>query len=438
MLRFFQQFTLILVLAFTFVACSSENDLENIVMDEAAILDKDSALMEQYREYNAYLLEKFDIDFRVITTYSTDDINIFTNKRFQALESRSVQGRMILLVINVTQDKTRVEVSTSLEHIFTDSFVSYIERKGMVPYFRDNRVADGVYMMSELIKDTAMDASLGEGTQKEAKSTSIGAGAKTEAKIGQVDETAKQGVNITSSEGDTPADVLAKYFDTLRTHNKNPNLDIFTKETQKFFASWTVTDVNQNNELRFTKECTKGKYYFTQTHAALIQPLKPRTCAPYLFKVEDGKWKLDIYTMAKVLRFNTQMMWHFDMSTKEQYLAPYEPFFQNLRYDENGFPFYKQRKKLKWGFTCTPWYKPGEKEKLRCWISWLDEKGKAKNLLSLQVGDRIMSLGTGASVLDDPSLDNVMEYMKGTQEGQTVRLGVIRNEKDLDLKARLE
>lgn len=411
--------------------------MDRIIMDETFVFDKNSKLMQDYLNYNTYLLDEFDIDFRVITTNSLEEINFFTNQRFSDLNSRSIQGRTILLVLNIAQDKARVEVSTALEHIFTDSFVSYVERKGIIPYFQDNRLEEGIFMLIELIKDTAMDSSLGLGSKKELKSKSIGAGAKTEAKIGQANPDAKKGKQISSSLDDSPSDVLQKYFHSLVTHNKNPNLEIYTKQTQDFFSARTVTDINQDNELRFTKGCNKGKYYYTHTHAALVQPLKPRTCAPYFFKKEEGSWKLDFYTMSKVLRFNTQMMWHFDMKTKPKYLQNYEIFFQNLRYDENGFPFYKQRKKLKWGFTCESWYAVGNEDKERCWISWLSEKGKAKNLLRLKIGDKIMRLGLSPQSLENPSIDNMMEYMKSANPGQKVSLSVLRDEELINLSTTL-
>ncbi len=426
-------FFLTLFILITLNACSNrvEDTEQQIVMDEALLLQERPALMDQYLDFNTHLLQDFDIDFRVITTTSDKDINTFSNRRFNILKSRSSSGKTILLVINTVKDSTRVEVSMALEPIYTDAFVSYIERKGMVPYFQDLKVADGVYMMSELIRDRATEAAQGKEFMPAMQSRSIGAGAKTEAKIGQCDPDAKKGITISSSLNDTPADVLAKYFSSLKNHNQNPDLDIFTEETKKFFRSWTVTDINMDNELRFASHCKNGKYYsFDDNYAVLLYPVKPRTCAPYLFKKEDGRWKLDIFTMAKVIRFNKNMMWHFDMQEKASRLTPYEFSFNHFKYDENGFPFYKKRKKqkLRWGYSCKEWYKPGEPENLRCWISWLDPDASAKNGLGLRVYDRVMGIGSDANTLNDPTEKQFMEYMKMIPKGETVTVTVIRNE----------
>jgi len=411
-----------------FLGCSSDKEVQKLIFDEANILAGNEKLFEQYSSFNNAILEDFDIDFRVITTNSIEDINLFSNKRFTQLNSRSKSGKTILLVINTVQDTTRLEVSMALEPIYTDAFVSYIERKGMVPYFRDSKIADGIYMMSELVRDRATEARAGKEFMPQMINKSIGGGAKTEANIGVIDAKAKSGVNIKSSPNDTPKDVWNKYFDSLRQKNKNPNLDIFTNDTKKFFASWTVTDINQNNELNFASKCKGGKYYFYNNHAVLLYPLKPRTCSPYFFKVEDGAWKLDIAIMAKIIRFNKDMMWHFDMKEKAERMANYEFSFTHYNFDKNGFPYYKQRKKLKWGFTCSPWYWTGDPDKIRCQITWLSEKGKAKNSLGLQMYDNIVEIGYGTNAIDKPSLDEVMSYMKNIKTDEKVVVKVYRDE----------
>ena len=421
-----------------FSGCSSDESKDNIniVVDEAGFFDKNDELAQQYRDFNKYLLIDFDIDFRVLITSSQEDVNIFTNERFNEIESRSSSGKTILLLINTAQDLTRVEVSMALEHIYTDAFVSYIERKGMVPYFRDSKVADGIFMMSELVRDRATEARDGAEFVAPMKSKSIGAGAKNDAKIGQKNIDAKKGRDVKSSGSDTLKDVLEKYLKSLAEHNKNPNLDIFTQDTQKFFSSWTVTDINQDNELRFTSTCRDGKFYTSyDKYAVLVHPLKPRTCCPYFFKKEDNVWKIDIATMAKTILFNKDMKWHFNMKEKVKYLSDYEFAFQNLKCDKNGFPYYKQRKKskLRWGYQCSHWTMPNEPRKQRCYISWLDQDARAKNELGLLEYDRVMAYGNGSTRVNNPTQDEFMDYLKFAPSGMKVYVSVIREEKLLEL-----
>jgi uncharacterized protein len=152
----------LVALAFLTTGCQdkkeSQNstDISNIIIDNAHLLKDDSKFIE-YRAYNSMLLSDFDIDFRTITTTSDEDIDMFANREFNKLQqqSRSKSAKAILLVVNSKQDKVRMEVSMALEPIYTDAFVSYIQRVGFVPYFRDNKISDGIYMATELIVDRA-------------------------------------------------------------------------------------------------------------------------------------------------------------------------------------------------------------------------------------------------------------------------------------------
>lgn len=403
---------------------------DNIIVDDAGIINFSPDVMEQYREYNNYLLETFDIDFRVMTTDSEQDINSFTNEAYDTFqqESRSRSGRALLLVINIHLDETRIGVSMALEPIYTDAFVSYIERKGMVPYFRDSRVSDGVYMMMELVKDRAMEADKGKEFMGRMETKTLGGGARNDALIGLLDPKAKEGEDILTDEGDTPEDILAKHLEGLKAHNNNPNLGIFSKATRRFFQKWTVTDINMDNEYRFVSQCQDGKVIYSddETRAVLIHPLEQRTCCPYFFVREELKWRLDIFTMAKVIRFNTEMNWHFSKKDREKSNIPYEFAFGGFTYDKNGYPYYS-KKKFRWGYQCSDHSLPAnEPEKNRCLISWLDKEGAAKNDLGLHVNDLIIGLGEGKHHIANPDYNRVMWYFKNIPSGEQATVVVKR------------
>lgn len=451
-----QIYILVLLFMVLFNACEKKstheenaNSIENIIIDDAYVVLDNAKVMSQYRDYNEALLERFDIDFRTITTTTSDDIDIFANKEFAKLQtkSRSKTGKAILMVINTAQDKVRLEVSMALEPVYTDAFISYIERKGFVPYFRNDTIADAIYMATELVMDRANDAKAGIEFMPPMESKSIGAGAKTKAHIGKVYKDAKKGNNISVSSSDKPKDILNKYLKALKTHNTNPNLDIYSDATKKFFQTRTVTEINQNNEIQFLEPCMQSKiftYSFDSNYAVgMNHPVKQRTCSPYFFKKEHGKWRLDIATMAKVLRFNVPMEWHFDLDNRLKDEAMYYAFaFDGYGFDKHGFPFvpdYPKEKGVRWGYQCGRWFKPEEAELyrqnqekyIRCWINKYWRGSPAEVRLGLDVYDYVIGVGEGINE-EDANYKTFMSYMKNIPSGEVATVTV--NHYDPDTK----
>ncbi|MFT5702114.1 MAG: hypothetical protein ACI8ZB_005022 [Desulforhopalus sp.] len=430
------RYVALLFFLFLLLGCSRDDSRTvvpiDIIIDDAGILTAHGDVFKQYQAYNERLLEDFDIDFRVVTTTSTEEINPFTNQAFSVLEhnSRSSSGKAVLLVINSNLDQVRLAVSMALEPVYTDFFISYVERKGLVPYFRDNKLADGVYMMTELVRDRAVEARAGEEFMEPMETRSIGGGARVEAMIGQIDATAKEGVDIFAETTDTPLDILGKYLITLKTGNKNPNLGIFSEATRTFFQTWTVTDINMTNELRFFSQCYDGKVIVSEddSHAVLLSPIVQRTCSPYFFVKEEAKWRLDIATMAKVLRFNTEMNWHFSPQDRVVYGIPCEFAFGGFYYDKNGYP-YIQKNKYRWGFQCSQAPESqGQQGNVQCLISWLSETGSAKTGLGLKLNDVIVDIGNEKFHISNPPVDKVLWYLKEIPQGELAVVTVMRND----------
>ena len=425
------------LLALFLVGCGSNNDkieaeksMENIIIDKAHVVLSRAKMMAQYRDFNQHLLDDFDIDFRTITTDGEEDIDLFANSEFERLQenSRSSSGKAILMVINTTKDQVRLEVSMALEPVYTDAFVSYIERKGFVPYFRNDTIADAIYMASELISDRASEAQEKKEFMPPMESVSVGAGAKTEANIGKANYNEKKGANVVVSTLDEPMDVLKKYLESIKAHNTNPNLDIYTDATKRFFSQHTVTKINQDNEIKFLTPCMeskKVKYASDGLHAVIMNdPVKQRKCTPHFFKKEQGKWKLDIDTMAQILRFNVPMDWHFDKKERLNGEAKYYAFaFDGYGLDGNGFPYkYKVNtgwEKYRWKYTCGGYFHPGDrKSDMRCWIKYALPGGAADVRLGFEGMDKIYGFGEGENRKENATMDELINYLNNVPSGE--------------------
>jgi uncharacterized protein len=423
-------------------AQKSQNSLENIMIDNAYVVLDHAKVMQEYRAFNQHLLDSFDIDFRTITTTSDENIDLFANREFNRLqqESRSSSGKAILMVINTAKDKVRLEVSMALEGVYTDAFISYIEREGFVPYFRNNTISDAIYMAAELISDRAYDAQVGKAFMPPMQSKSIGAGAKTKAYIGKKKREEKRGTNVLVSKGDSPIKVLQKYLDALKAYNTNPNLDIYTDTTRTFFSSHTVTKINQDNEIRFLTPCMQSKkikYASDGIHAVVMNdPVEERKCTPHFFKKEQGAWKLDIATMAQILRFNAPMQWHFDKKERLKGEAKYYAFaFDGYGLDRNGYPYVPKTikdKQARWGFRCGQWYHPKDEENvkrepkkyIRCGIVQIWRGSPAEIRLGLSVQDYIYGVGEGENTIENVTYAQFMAYMQNVPSGKIATVKV--------------
>lgn len=138
--------------------------------------------------HHRHLLEDHDIDYRVVISASGGNMEQRALALFSELGAgrKSDSGRGLLLLLDTQLDQVRVEVSQSLEGVYPDAFVAYLEHRQMVPFFRQNRVANGIAATTELIVTRAQEAARQQAFDPSAlPAQSGGAGARTEALLGK-------------------------------------------------------------------------------------------------------------------------------------------------------------------------------------------------------------------------------------------------------------
>lgn len=310
-----------------------------VVEDRGGILNQERAAFISL--YHKALLNDHDIDYRTVVLSDTidRDIDAFSYEYFTGHDvgGRSRSGRGLLLVIDTHNDLVRLEVSQALEGVYTDSFVSYIQHRQMIPFFQNGRVADGILASTELIVSRAQQASRGEAFAPPMEARTAGAGAANPALIGKgQDRSFRQGGDVEATSND-PRAVLAAYREAMDQRNGNPELSIYTEETRAFLRQWTVTPAQMDNEAKNLAACPTGTLKVSAAYAVLRFPVSSRLCPPYFFQIEDGEWRLDLAMMSKAIRFNHRNQWHFDA----QYHLESEPYtfaFSDWRFDQHGFP----------------------------------------------------------------------------------------------------
>lgn len=312
------------------------------VYDSAELLTPEQ--IESLTQYHAKLLEVYDVDYRVITINLLPeiDINLVSNQLFSARKvgEFSKSGRGILLVVDAKGHKLRLEISTALSSVYTDAFLSYIEHRQMIPFFKAGRVSDGIFATSEMIFTRAQNATQSKAFTPPSESKSIGAGAANDAEIGSgyVSDFKARELGEYSNGTNSPAGVLDLYKSSLEARDANPHKRFFTLETQLMMSKWMVTPAQMDNEARNIKKCLPGRSFINGDLAVVRFAIAERQCVPYFFRSLNGRWALDLTMMQNAIRFNHENAWHFDVNYS--YLnGPYSFAFSDLIFDRNGYPF---------------------------------------------------------------------------------------------------
>lgn len=292
-------------------------------------------------QYHTALLDEHEIDYRVLTLDEGGDINLNAHRYFDAAEvgALSTSGRGLLLVIDTELDRVRLEVSTSLEGVYTDAFVAYVQNRQMVPFFQRSRVADGILATTELIVSRAQEAEAGRAFAPPMPAASMGGGATAVANIGAGAATAPAARPMPDSpaidmDAAAPLEVVELYLRAMAERDARPDLPIYSAETVLMLKGWVVTAAQMDGIARTYRSCTVDAVRVEGERAAVRYRVEQRTCAPYFLRRENGGWRLDLTMMSSAIRFNHNNCWRFQTPISHAY----EFAFADWRFDRNGFP----------------------------------------------------------------------------------------------------
>lgn len=293
------------------VACKGGETRPLPVDDRAGLLTPAEEV--RLAEWHAALLAQFDIDYRVLTVASTDELSRLAVRTFETAEvgGMSETGRGLLLVIDTGGQRVRLEVARQLEGVFVDSFVAYIEREQMAPFFSGGRVADGIVAASELIAGRAEQAlAAGALDDREIAATSAGGGAEADAMLdGGLDRPTASRETDTAAAGD-PGDTVAAYLAAMAAHNADAALDLYTPASKEMLSGHVVTRAQMDNLVRTYRDCPHPELSQQDEIAVLQYPPQAAGCAPWLLeRGPDGGWRLDLVVMQRAFRFDTRNRW---------------------------------------------------------------------------------------------------------------------------------
>lgn len=341
-----------------YINAQSASVEEDYITDNARIFTDED--VKHISSYHGMMLDKYDIDYRIITTKESVDIDLYANKGFAKdnIGGRSKSLRGLLLVIDTASDQVRLEVSGNLESVFTDAFVGYIEKRQMVPFFRLGRVGDGIFATSELLRIRAEEAKQGKAFDPSSFKGSIGGGARTKARINAGKDTSFADGRNDIVAADTPEETLMRLMLAMKNRNARSDLDLYTPEARQYMAGMVITPAQMDNTEKRYKECELDRVVYSEDgqRAVLLHKLSNRSCDPFVFdKGADNKWRINLKAVGSGLGHTYGNVWYLHYGRqKESGLYKYYFGFKDYyfwrpkgeQFDHQGFPYY-----LRWGVS---------------------------------------------------------------------------------------
>lgn len=319
---------------------------ETRIFDNASLIQHQNSLDSHLNT----LYRLADIDMVVITLpdLQGNDIDdtaakLLTNWKI----GENTKGQKgILFLLSVEEEVVRFEIGYDLEWIYPDSFVGYIERDQMAPFFESGRIQDGIAATLEMIiaraNEKIEDQSYDPGEKINnvfSKYYSGGAGAREKVQIKTIripDKTDyPDDIKSLFIPQNTPEEAYLLDIEKCKRHIRGYDFDLYTDETREISKDWVFTKAQMDNEVKDTRGKTFRVFTKGELAIAVFEP-QYRNCPPVYLKRNDKGWQLDIATMSRTIHFDMRNRAHIGKSS-------YLPLFKENGYTfgVNGFLYYK-------------------------------------------------------------------------------------------------
>lgn len=419
---------------FLFLSCRNNTDPSTIysyinnsrpshetrIFDNANLIKYKSSLDSHLETlYKLANIDMVVVTFEDLQGNNIDDIaaELLSNWKI-GKKTNGLKG--ILFLLSVEEELVRFEIGYDLEWIYPDSFVGYIERDQMTPFFEAGRAQDGIAATLEMIiaranekiDNQAYDPAAGEGDTKGIY-YSGGAGAKQQIRMKtvKIPDKADYPDDIKSLfvPKSTPEAAYLLDIEKCKRHIRGYDFDLYTDETREISKNWMFTKAQMDNEVNDTRGKTFKSFSNNALAIVVFEP-KYRNCAPwYLIKNNKG-WQLDVATMSKTIHFDMRNRAHIGKSK-------YMPLFKENGYTfgVNGFLYYKGQEPSCLGVSS--WSGSTKAAKINRLV-----KGGPGEKAGLKPGDTIIKVGD----IDVSSTREIVRAESKYNIGETVKVKVKR------------
>jgi hypothetical protein len=274
--------------------------------DKSGILSKYDT--KKFEEYLDFIFNESDIDIRFMFLKNCGDkaIEEVAVNKVQELgigkDNREKRG--VLLLYDVENRKLKVEIGYGLEGYFTDAFVSYLVHFHTKEFFESQDITTGLRLLlfilhhrirSEILEKnfdpTIVDIIKNRGYLSGGGGVSskvVKNGKRKSYLHGSTDSVNKNNYIPQS----TPGDVYQKYLEWLSIQKFDPNIEIFTKESQQYMNSLPMTKAYFHYIL--IQEYGKKYKIDIRDNLALLFFTDDPLVSPHFFIKDEKGWRMDI------------------------------------------------------------------------------------------------------------------------------------------------
>jgi hypothetical protein len=240
---------------------------------------------------------------------------------------KSREERGVLLLYNLQKKKLRIEVGYGLEAYFPDVFVSYLAHDHTKQFFTAGNITPGLRLLVRMLHHRIREQVLGNTFDPRVieiirHNGYLSGGAGISAVIstrGENKASSSSALNdeerLYYSPQPTPEAVYNKYLEWLITGKRDPRIEIFTAESQKYMSSLPMTKAYFHYILmqeygRRYKVCIRNDIallYFTGD---------PLVCPHFFIKTDKG-WQMDICAEVRNTRNRVGGVYIWDYSGRD-------------------------------------------------------------------------------------------------------------------------
>ena len=136
--------------------------------------------------------------------------------------------------------------------------------------------------------------------------------------------------------GLSPDETLQAYFAAMAERDTRTDLPIYSGATRRMLKGWVMTPAQMDNVVRLYRGCRTDRALANRAdkRAVIRYRLADRVCSPWFFRIEGGRWRLDLTMMQGAIRFGRNNAWRFAGGLPPEYAFA----FSDWSFDRNGFP----------------------------------------------------------------------------------------------------